>query len=353
MAAVEMRQLPVTCRAPQQRAREMHACADIREIRILADMRSRVSSRVFLLAIVSPFTILSFSCSINQFAVRTVAGFLAGSGQGTVFTGEDDPELVGEALPFALKIYESLLEADPANASLALATGRAYVSYAFAFVQAPADVLPAQRVDEQRAMRQRAKKLFLRARGYVLRGLETRHPGFTASLDGQGAQAALRMVNKSDADYLYWAGAAWLAAFSADPFDFAQIVTVTRAVALLQQVQDWDDAYDAGAVHEILVSYYGSAPADLGGSEQKARQNFQRAVSLSKGLRVGPYIALASSVSVKNQDAGEFRDLLGKALGVNVDADIPDRLVNIINQRRARWMLDHIDDFFLDNGGGQ
>jgi predicted anti-sigma-YlaC factor YlaD len=316
-------------------------------------MRSRTGFRVFLLANVAAFTILSASCSINRFAVRTVAGFLAGSGQGTVFTGDDDPELVGDALPFALKIYESLLDADPANAQLALATGRAYVSYAFAFIQAPSDQLPAARVDEQRAMRQRAKRLFLRARDYVLRGVETRHPGFTAAIDGVGAQAALRLVDKGDADYLYWAGAAWLAAFSADPFDFAQIVTVTRAVALLQKVQDWDDSYGAGAVHEIFISWYGSAPADLGGSEQKARQNFDRAVSLSRGLRAGPYISLASSVSVKNQDAAEYRDLLGKALAVNVDADIPDRLVNIINQRRARWMLDHIDDFFLDNGGGE
>jgi predicted anti-sigma-YlaC factor YlaD len=316
-------------------------------------MGSSAGSRAFLLASVSLFTIFTASCSINRFAVRTVAGFLAGSGQGTVFTGDDDPELVGDALPFALKIYESLLDADPTNAPLALATGRAYVSYAFAFVQAPSDLLPFDRVDEQNAMRQRAKKLFLRARDYVLRGLETRHPGFIAALDGHGAPAALRMVNKGDADYLYWAGAAWLAAFSADPFDFAQIVTVTRAAALLQQVQTWDDGYGAGAVHEIFISWYGSAPADLGGSEQKARQSFERAVSLSKGLRAGPYIALASSVSVKSQNAAEYRDLLGKALAVNVDADVPDRLVNIINQRRARWMLDHIDDFFLDNGGGE
>ncbi len=315
-------------------------------------MENRPHSRISLLATVSVFTILAFSCSLDKFAVRTVAGFLAGSGQGTVFSGDDDPELVGDALPFALKIYESLLDSDPTNAPLALATGRAYVSYAFAFVQAPSDQLPVEKADEQKAMRQRAKKLFLRARDDVLRGLEIRHHGFTTAIEGATPLAALRMVNRSDEDYLYWAGAAWLAAFSADPFDFAQIVTVTRAVALLQQVQDWDNAYSAGAVHEIFISFYGSAPADLGGSEQKARENFQQAINLSKGLRAGPYIALASSVSVKNQDAAEFRDLLGKALAVNVDADIPDRLVNIINQRRAQWMLDHIDDFFLDNGGG-
>jgi len=294
--------------------------------------------------------VLLASCSINQFAVRTVAGFLAGSGQSTVFTGDDDPELVGAALPFALKTYESLLDADSGNAPLALATGRAFVSYAYAFVQTPADELPSGNVEEQHALKLRAKGLFLRARGYVLRGLEVRHPGFRAALESGGATAALPLATRADADYLYWAGAAWLAAFSADPFDFAQIVTVTQAVAFLQRVQSWDDSYGAGAVHELFISFYGSAPADLGGSEQKARDSFARAVALSRGLRAGPYIALATAVSVKRQDEREFRDLLGKALAIDVNADVPDRLVNIINQRKAQWMLDHVDDYFLSEG---
>jgi len=57
-------------------------------------------------------------------------------------------------------------------------------------------------------------------------------------------------------------------------------------------------------------------------------------------------------VSVKNQNAGEFRALLGTALAIDVNADIPDRLVNIINQRKAQWLLDHVDDYFLTDEGG-
>ena len=292
------------------------------------------------------------SCSLNRLAVRTVAGFLTGSGESTVFSGDDDPQLVGDALPFILKTYESLLASDPRNDALALATGRTFVSYAYAFVQAPADELPADQADEQHALRERAKKLFLRGRDYVLRGLEVRHPGFRAALEKAGAESALRLVRRQDIDYLYWAGAAWMAAFSADPFDFAQIVTVPRAIALLQQVQDWDDSYGKGAVHQIFISFYGSAPADLGGSERKARENYLRAVELSGGRSPGPYLALASAVSVRNQDAAEFRALLGKALAVDVDADPANRLVNIIDQRKAAWMLAHIDDYFLVEGGG-
>lgn len=315
-------------------------------------MRAGKAVRALSLTAALVFVVALSSCSLNRFAVRTVAGFLTGSGEGTVFTGEDDPELVGDALPFAMKTYESLLAEDPFNAPLALATGRAFVSYAFAFVQAPSDQLPADQVDAQRAMRLRAKKLFLRGRDYVLRGLDSRRPGFTAALNRDGPAAALRRARKEDADYLYWAAAAWMGAFSADPFDFAQIVAIPRAVALLQQVDAWDAAYGAGAVDEIFISFYGGAPADLGGGEQKARASFDRAVALSRGLRAGPYVALATAVSVKNQDAVEFRQLLERALAIDVNADIPDRLANVINQRKARWLLDHENDYFLVDEGG-
>ncbi len=212
-------------------------------------------------------------------------------------------------------------------------------------------MLAVDQVDEQKTEYLRAKKLFLRGRGYILQGLESRRRGFAALLDKGDVAGALRLTRKEDADYLYWTASAWLGAFSADPFDFSLIVAIPRAVALLQQVNAWNDAYGAGAVQEILISYYGGAPADMGGGEDKARAAFARAVALSRGLRVGPYVALATSVSVKNQDAAEFRDLLGKALAIDVNADVPDRLVNIINQRKARWLLDHVDDFFLTEGG--
>jgi predicted anti-sigma-YlaC factor YlaD len=291
--------------------------------------------------------LLLSSCSINKLAVRAVAGMLGGGGDSTVFTGDEDPELVGDALPFALKVYESLLAADPSNAELCLSTGSAFCMYAFAFVQAPADLLPEAEVERQIAMKSRAKKLFMRAREYVLRGIELRHKGFRAELDKGRAAAALAMLKPADIDFLYWAGASWLAAFSVDPFDMTLLVTVPVPQAMLEQVLAWNDGYANGGVHDLFVSFYASVPAEIGGSEQRARMHFARAVELSKGLSLGPYISLAASVSVKNQDAAEFRDMLARALAIDVNADPSGRLQNVISQRKARWLLEHIDDFFL------
>jgi predicted anti-sigma-YlaC factor YlaD len=305
------------------------------------------------IAAICGLVLAASGCSINRLAVRAVAGMLSGGGGagGDVFSTEDDPELVGDALPFAMKLYESLLAADPENADLLLATGRVFVMYANAYVQTPADMLELSQIELQTAMRTRAKRLFLRAREYVLRGLELRRPGFRSDLDAGTVDAALARLAPNDADFLYWASAAWLSAFSLDPFDMELLVTVPQAVALLTQVNAWDPAYGGGSVHDILISFYGSASTDMGGSEAKAREEFARSLELSKGTKAGPYLALATAVSVKNQDAQEFRDLVGKALVIDVDAHPANRLENILAQRRARWLLAHIGDFFLSEGG--
>ena len=63
-------------------------------------------------------------CSVRKIAINSVANALSGEGS-LVFSGDDDPELVGDALPFVLKLYESLYEQAPENTSLAIATGNA------------------------------------------------------------------------------------------------------------------------------------------------------------------------------------------------------------------------------------
>ena len=314
--------------------------------------RKKVARAYALLVILLPFVFFS-ACSINRLAVRTVAGVLSGSGDTNVFATDDDTELVRDALPFALKTYEALLASDPGNDALALATARAFAGYAYAFVQTPADELPVDAVDEQLAMHARARKLFLRARDYALAGLEVRRHGFRAALETRAVADALRLTRPEDIDYLYWTGASWLGAFSASPFDFSLLVTVPRATALLQQVEAWNDSYSGGAVHELFISFYGTAPPDLGGSEERARAEFARAVELSGGHAAGPFVALAGSVSVKQQNEKEFRDLLGKALAVDVNAVPSLRLTNVISQQKAQWMLDHVDRYFLEGQDSQ
>lgn len=285
-------------------------------------------------------------CSVRKLALSKVADALSSDG-GSVFASDNDPELVADALPFALKTYESLVAALPNDADLLLATGRAFCMYSYAFVHMPSDTLPDRKLGKRLAGLKRAKKLYLRGRDYLLRACEIRHPGFGRLLEEDSTDSALTMTVERDTSLLYWTAASWMGAFTTDKFDMKLAVDMGKPVAMMERVLELNEAFGEGSAHEFFTSYYGSLPPSMGGSDAKAREHFERAVELSEGHKVGPYLALATSVSVANQDVEEYRSLLKKALAVEVDKHPSNRLANIIGQRKARWLLKHVEDFFL------
>lgn len=307
-----------------------------------------MKKNVLLLLIIVNF--IFNNCSINKMIVNRLADSLA-SGESTVFTGEDDPQLVEDALPFALKLYESLLEMNPEHTELLLATGKAFCLYAYAFIQFKAQQLPDEEIDKKKEMTFRAKKLFLRGRGYVLRAIEVEHPGFLKKLEQNEMESALSSVEKEDVPYLFWAGMAWMGAFAIDPFDFELSITKSRAVSMISKALELNESFENGAIHNFFISYYGSMPVDMGGSEEKARKHFKRSVELSKGLTASPYVSLATSVCVKNQNVEEYKELLNKTLAIDVDKDLKNRLANILDRKKAQWLLKHIDNYFLLDEG--
>jgi predicted anti-sigma-YlaC factor YlaD len=302
----------------------------------------------FFLLLALPMLFFSPACSIKKLAMNQVASALTDQTSGTVFSGDNDPELVGDALPFAIKLYESLMVANPSHQGLKLKTGSLYIMYANAFLQTPALMLPESEFQTQEFTYKRAKNLYLRGRDIVLSALERKYPGFSENLQKKLFARALQATNRKDVQLLYWAGAGWLGAYAIDPFDMDLGMTMPAAAALMERVLELEENYAAGAIHEFYILYYGSLPDYMGGSLPKARSHFEKAVAISAGKSSTPYIALATTVAVKEQNASEYQSLLKQALAIDPNHDPENRLLGILNQRKALWLLEHIDDFFLE-----
>ena len=284
-------------------------------------------------------------CSLNRMVLRKAAGALSG-GSGTVFAGDDDPELIADALPFALKMHESLLEGLPDDVDLLLATGSAFCSYAWAFIHLGADTLSDVHIERKTAQLQRAKKMYLRARGYLLRALDVRYPGFSQLALSGNADSALSLVRERDTTLLYWTANAWMGAFATDKFDMALSVSTRVPVAFMQWVLDTNEGFGRGSVHDFFISWYGGLPASMGGSRERARHHYERSLELSAG-RAATHIALATSVAQGEQNEQEFVSLLNAALALPTTEPSADRLVTVLNQRKARWLLANREQFFL------
>ena len=300
----------------------------------------RLGALAFLLAIAAATS----GCSVKKIAINKLGDSLASGG--TTFASDDDPDLVGEALPFSLKLMESLLAESPQHRGLLLAASSGFTQYAFVYVQQPAEEIEDQDLAKADFLRMRARHLYLRARNYGLRDLEIKHRGFESELR-RDPKSAVRKMGPKDVPLLYWAAVSWGAAISISKDDPEMIADQPIVEALIDRALELDPDYEFGAIHNFLITYESVRRTASGDFVPRSRKHFERAVELTSGQSASPYVALAETVSVSKQDHEEFESLLKSALAVNPDARPEWRLINIIMQRRARWLLTREDELFV------
>ena len=267
---------------------------------------------------------------------------------GTTFSSEPDPELARDAIPFTLKLIESVLEETPNHARLRTAAAAYFTQYAYGFIQLEADYLEAEDYGQAEHLRRRAKNLFLRARDHGLRNLQIKRPDFLSRL-AQSPRETASSVEKRSVETLYWTAAAWAAAINLGKDDPFLVAELPQMEALIDRAFELDADWGEGAIHSFLIAYEMNRQDGVDSWEMRARARFQAAVHLSKGRLLSPYVSLAEAVSVQIQDAREFQSLLNQALAINIDEHPKARLVNLLMKKRAEWLLTQMDELFLLN----
>ena len=283
-------------------------------------------------------------CSFRSMAVNSIVPVLVDP---TVYRSEEDPELVRESLPFLLKTIESIIQSSPKQKEAMVFACSGFALYGNGFLQLDADVAGWQgNYNEELALRDRLWRIYVRARDYCLQSLELNYGGITEQLQLDPV-GALRRVDVEDVEVLYLLGAAWGLAIT-NALDRPELVVDLPAVrALLERALELDESYGRGAIHSALITLE-SMPEQLGGSADRARSHFERTVELTKGLDASPYVSLAAGVSVPAENRAEFEMLLNQALAIDPHEDKSLRLLNLVNQRRARLLLDNVDDLFYE-----
>jgi predicted anti-sigma-YlaC factor YlaD len=291
-----------------------------------------------LLAILLP------ACSVKKMAVDKLGDALASGG--STYASDDDPVLVGDAIPFGLKTMESLLAESPRHKGLLLAACSGFAQYAYGWVQLPADYVEDESLARATRMRKRARKLYLRARDYGLRGLEVDFPGVEAKLRTDPV-AALTKTKKEHVPLLYWTAAAWAGAIALKINDAELSADQSVVDALARRALLLDPSWDLGSIHDFFIAWE-AGRSSIGGSMEKAREHFEKAVAVSGGRRAFPYVSYAESIAVPEQDKAAFKQMLEKALAVDTSKPSDYRLANVLAQTRARWLQGQVDELFIE-----
>jgi predicted anti-sigma-YlaC factor YlaD len=309
-----------------------------------------MASHRFMAVACCALALVISSCSIKKFAVNKIGDALSESG--TTYASDDDIELVGDALPFALKLIESLLETSPDHPGLLRTACEGFTTYSYVYVQSEAETLAESDARRSRELRSRSRKLYHRALGYCRRGLDVAYPGISDGLDADPSTAVTKVTNKEDVPLVYWTAASLGLGISTSKGDAAALARIPEVEALLRRGLELDETWNGGALHEFEVVLAASEP----GRPDYARieRHYQRALELSEGHRAGLFVAYAEASALRKQEPDEFRAALDRALAVDPDEYPEVRLANLVAQRRAAWLLSRIDDLFLaqDEGDG-
>jgi len=276
------------------------------------------------------------ACSTpRQLLLRGVADSLTSQEQG----GEDDLQLAREASAFYLKLSESLALELPDHLSLAQSLASGFTQYAYAFVATEAERLEARDSKAAQALRERAARLYARARRHALAALERSQSGFAAALASPRPQD-WPQLSKEQVGLAYWGAASWGGLISLSKDSPEVVADLPLAVRLASLAYARQPDYGNGALAILMGSF---ELARSGGSAAQALRYFDQAIALGGQRSAAPWMAKAENVAQAAGDRDSFEALLRQALAVS--AAHPD-LPNTVTADRARWLLASADDLF-------
>jgi len=276
------------------------------------------------------------SCALGGVGLRATEAML----------GEEDPELVAEALPAYLKAAEILAATWPDDEGYALAAAGMELLYASSFLAPASRRLPDSSWEERKRLVDRAGRLYARGSSRAWTVLERRAPDLRKRLAADDG-TALAKFKARDLPALYYAAAGSLGAFSLDPFDPERAALLGPALSLLERALALDPAWDGGALQSLLVQIAPSLPEELGGGYARAEEAYRLALEYSRGLKADVHVAWARSVCVPRGDLEGFEAACRAALAVDPDALPNARLSNILARREAESLLADVADIFL------
>ncbi|MCR5289282.1 MAG: TRAP transporter TatT component family protein [Treponema sp.] len=305
------------------------------------------------------------SCaSIKHVGTNAVANMLSGSDKKgnpikrassdadimSVVTGENDPILVGEFFPTALKMYEIMQATTPKHQGLTVTCGMLNVMYANAFIKAAADKMNDDQYDVKNEEYKRAVLHYVRGRDYILNVFEARYPGFKSVLmssDEEGFSNAVTKLKASDVPAAYWCAAGALGAFALDPLNPDILGSLRNFVILMQHAAYLNPQFNDGAILLALAAFYVAAPADFGGDYEKGIAYYEQVQKMNNGKSAAAYMVYAESVCISKNDRQGFENALHTVLTIDPDENPSNRLITLLYQDKARYLLSSVDNYFI------
>ena len=245
-----------------------------------------------------------------------------------------------------LKSLERRINKHPDRQKLLLEATTLYTQYAYAFLVEQADRVALEDYHSARRLYKEALYYFQSAIDYGTTALERRYPTYREWL--KDTTIATPPFTVDDVPALYWLAAAYGGAISSSRGDPSWLVHFPKIGFLLEEALKLNPNWNKGALYSAMIAYTIKRSDPVVNRHEIAREYFQKAVAASEGRSASPYVVYAESVLISEQDRTNFIKQLESVLRMDVRDDKELQLTNIVAQKRAAWLLDHVDEFFIE-----
>ena len=282
-------------------------------------------------SIVATILILSGQFLVGCTYVVSNAASSFGDNLSSAILNQDDPEIVKAGMPSYILLLDSFLQGEENNPAILESAATMYASYGSVFADQP---------DQAMRLTQRARDYaeeamcltFEDACGW--RGLP--YDEFTQSLAGVGTEQAAS---------LYTYGFAYLAYIRAHADDWNALAELPQAEAVMTHYIEISGATANSSAYNYLGILKTVRPPALGGKQEEARQDFDKAIEQSMGMDLSPKLEMLKGIARMLYD----RDLNDALCAEIADADpYADgfTLTNVMAQREASELCAEADDYF-------
>jgi len=283
---------------------------------------------VFVICLLSIF---ASGCSTSRLAAGAMVPVLENARDAAL--GSNDYKTFAAAAPSNIFLLEGLIRTDPKNPRLRLTASMLYFSYAFAFVEEQDEVY--------------ASLLYLKGLSHGQAAL-TRNKKVRTMWDQpvEKFNEMTKYLKKKDVPAVVWTAANWSQFISLHLDSTDVLVDIPRVTALLERAAELDGGFFEGLPHIILGSLHAFRPPLMGGSPEKSKHNFERAMELSQNKFLLAHLFYAKFYCYRVQDADEFKNTLNGILAEPLSILPRYRLLNEIAKQKATHLLGEEDELF-------
>lgn len=269
------------------------------------------------------------ACSIQKLALKTTSGLFEYGIE--AFYAESDLLIAEPALAANLKLLEGFHRADPGNKAILEMLTQGYAGMALAFLE---DEAP-----------DRASAIYLRARDYGLKRLSTTKAFKNGIPETESAFVErLKYLKKDDLPALFWTAFSWAGWVNLNRNDPQAVFDLSKVKAMMNRVLELDETFFFGSAHLFWGSTYGSIPPMLGGSPEKAKMHFDKAIAISDGKFLIAKVYYAQFYAVTTLDEALFDQLLNDVVNAPDDILPGYELLTAVAKQKAARLIAKKDD---------